>query len=260
MTPAYKKPLVWFQVRSNSRKRFDEASLRELGKSLRVRQLQALVCLPDGIIICGERRFRAAQMEGLDDLEVKIITDPISEAEFDRLQLVENLQREELTNAEKCEGCVKFAKLNPTTAHKQIAEQLHVSPSLITIWMSWAKAIEPVRQALAADGITLNEMYGITQKPDQAAALAEKLADRAVRRQRKSPAENDGSVARVKQLKVPLASGAVVQISGASVTLGDCIEAAQDALKAMKKAQADGLDSRTAQAVFRDVAAKARVS
>ena len=122
------KPLAWFKVKSNSRKTFDEVALRLLGQQLRIRQLQPLVCLPDGTIVCGERRYRAAVLEGLAELNVTIITDPITEAEFDRLQLVENLQRQDLSNSEKCAGCVKFVRNNPGMTFKEVAQALGVDP------------------------------------------------------------------------------------------------------------------------------------
>jgi hypothetical protein len=59
---------------------------------------------------------------------------------------------------------------------------------------------------------------------------------------------------RVTRLKVPLPGGATVQVSGAGISLDDAIEATSEALKAMKKAREDGLDSKTAQAVFKDKA------
>jgi hypothetical protein len=56
---------------------------------------------------------------------------------------------------------------------------------------------------------------------------------------------------------VPLSGGATVQVSGPGITLNDAIKAMQDALKAMQRARDDGLHSKTAQAVFRDMSKKA---
>src|SRR5439155_551380 len=83
------------------------------GESLKVRQLEPVVCLPDGTIICGERRLHGAELAGMSDLEVKIIDDPLTEAEFRRLQFTENVLREDLTGHEKWQGCVELLRLNP---------------------------------------------------------------------------------------------------------------------------------------------------
>jgi ParB/RepB/Spo0J family partition protein len=174
--PMTTRPLSWFKVKRNSRKRFDQESLRALGKELRVRQIAPLVCLPDGTIICGERRYRAAVMERLTELNVAIITDAITEAEFDRFQLVENLHRTDLSNSEKCEGCVQFARNHPEMTLKQIGEELHVDPSMVTRWLAWEKCIAAVQQALTEDTITLQRMYKLSQLPhdEQAAEMSGK--------------------------------------------------------------------------------------
>ena len=61
MSIVCKKPLAWFKRKPQIRKRFDEAEDRRLGESLKVRQLEPLICLPDGTVICGERRYRGGR-------------------------------------------------------------------------------------------------------------------------------------------------------------------------------------------------------
>ena len=257
------KPLAWFRVKSNSRKHFDEAGLRELGRDLRIRQIQPLVCLPDGTIICGERRYRAAVMEGLIELAVSIITDPIAEGEFDRLQLSENLHRKDLNNSEKCEGCVKFARLNPGMTNKQIAEVLNVDPSLVTRWMAWEKVIEPVREALAAGKISLTGLYAISLVPpeQQAELLATALAapnaaavTSASRRQRNG--NGKGDTVRIDRCPLPLPSGIQVTVTGKNLSLADLITALGEAMKEAKSAADQMLDIRTLAVVAKDKAAK----
>ena len=113
MVQVVKKSLGWFKAKPQARKRFDETELRQLGDSLKARQLQPLVCLPDGTIIAGERRYRAALLAGMTELEVKIIDDPVTEAECKRLQFTENVQRQDLTGYEQWQGCAELLRLNP---------------------------------------------------------------------------------------------------------------------------------------------------
>jgi ParB/RepB/Spo0J family partition protein len=253
-----RKPLSWFKVKSNARKRFDEDELRRLGKSLRVRQLQALVCLPDGTIVCGERRFRAAQLEGLDSLEVTIIDDPISEAEYDRLQLVENVSRLDLTNAEKAAGCCQFAARNPGMSNKEIAEALHVDPGLVTRWRSWEKVIAAVRQALTDERIVLNDMYRISQLPeaDQQRALDLVLAGASpeqVRRQARQAGNGDKPGVRVNRIKVPVpGTNVTVAITGEGLSLDDGVAALSSLIRDMKKGAAQGWDGKTFEKVCKD--------
>ena len=51
------KPLSWFKANPQVRKAFDDAELRALGESLKVRQLQPVLARPDGTLIAGEPVF-----------------------------------------------------------------------------------------------------------------------------------------------------------------------------------------------------------
>jgi len=65
------KPLGWFKVGPQARKHFEEADLRQLGESLKVKQLQPVLAREDGWLIAGERRLRAATLVGLPELMVR---------------------------------------------------------------------------------------------------------------------------------------------------------------------------------------------
>ena len=107
------KPLKWFKVAPQARKHFDEAELRQLGESLKVRQIQPVVARPDGMLIAGERRLRAASLVGLAELQVVISEEPLTESELRILQLAENLHRADLRDSEKCQACEELLRLNP---------------------------------------------------------------------------------------------------------------------------------------------------
>jgi len=83
---------------------FDETTLAELADSIkRVGILQPILVRPlhDGRyeIIAGERRWRAAQQAGLD--EVPCVVRQVSDAEAQILALVENVHREDLSEYER---------------------------------------------------------------------------------------------------------------------------------------------------------------
>lgn len=69
-----RKSILWFKADPNQpRKTFDDAELRQLGDSLKAKQLYPLICKPDGTIIDGERRWRAAQLVGLEMLACIVV-------------------------------------------------------------------------------------------------------------------------------------------------------------------------------------------
>ncbi len=84
----------------------DENGLAELGRSLRRRQLQAIVVRPnrDGrekpyLLVAGERRHRAAILEGLPQLRARVME--MDDEEAEDMQLAENIHRKNLTQIEE---------------------------------------------------------------------------------------------------------------------------------------------------------------
>ena len=95
--------------RYQPRRRFAEEQIIELAQSVREKGiLQPLVVRPDSErpgtydIICGERRWRAAQAAQL--YEVPIIVKELDDSQALEVALIENVQRQDLTPLEEAEG------------------------------------------------------------------------------------------------------------------------------------------------------------
>jgi len=261
MVVMVKKPLSWFKVKTQARKQFDENELRRLGESLKVRQLQPLVCLPDGTIVCGERRYRAAPLVDIKELEVKIIEDAVTEAEFRRLQLTENVQRQGLTGHEQFQACEELLRLNPGWTQKDLAEQLHIDPSMVIRSLSPSKCIERVQQALAEGKIGISHCYEISRLAEdkQEAALEMKLkgASRdklAIHARRQI--NGDKLTVRMDRVKCDLGNKLSVMVSGKELGLDELIDALGMAQKEARKARDQNLDVKTFAAVLRRRALK----
>ncbi len=88
-----------------SRKKFDEAKLKELAESIKHHNLaQPLVVAQSAIpgeyeLIAGERRLRAARMAGVR--EVPVVVKTVNEKEKFLISLIENIQREDLNPIEE---------------------------------------------------------------------------------------------------------------------------------------------------------------
>ena len=92
---------------SQPRKDFERQPLEELAASIEVNGiLQPLVARTNGEgqleLIAGERRWRAAQIAGLET--VPVIVREASDSQVLELALVENLQREDLNPVEEAQG------------------------------------------------------------------------------------------------------------------------------------------------------------
>jgi ParB family transcriptional regulator, chromosome partitioning protein len=82
----------------------EDNTLQELGDSLRKRQLQAILLRPikgqkPYRLVCGERRFRAARLVGLDSLLAIVVE--MTDDDAQEFQLAENIHRKNLTQIEE---------------------------------------------------------------------------------------------------------------------------------------------------------------
>ena len=257
------KPLSFFKINPQVRKSFDEGDLRRLGESLKVKQIQPVLCQPDGTLIAGERRYRAAKLVGLLSLEVKIADETLTEPEVRRWQLVENMQRSDLKAIEQVDGLEELARLNPGT-NKELAELLNIDPSMVTRLRSVARCIPAVRDALSAGSIGISDAYALSKcstPEEQATLLSLKLGGASrdsieiERAGRKSRTRTAGAV-KVSRVKCLLPSGYTVVVSGEGVSLEDAAVALADAIKEMKRARDMGYTAKTFSAAMADKAKK----
>lgn len=76
------------------------------------------------MIVCGERRFRAALKAGLSEVPA-LIDEDLSEADRLEVQLAENILRRDLSITERANAFARFAKIHPD--HKTAAKRLGIS-------------------------------------------------------------------------------------------------------------------------------------
>jgi ParB family chromosome partitioning protein len=102
-------------------------------------------------IVSGERRFRAAEMAGLD--EIPAIELDIDEREVIEIALIENMQRKDLTPFEESEGILALQERFDYT-HEKIAQVLSKSRTTVTESLVLAAIPETVRELCEEHGIT----------------------------------------------------------------------------------------------------------
>jgi len=135
------------------RTKMDPDALADLAASIRSRGLmQPLVVRPIGDqgyeLIAGERRWRAAQMAGLDELPV-VIRDVPDDAAL-AMSLIENIQRENLNPMEQAAGVQRLIDEFSMT-HEQAADAIGRSRSATTNLLRLLKLPKPV-QGMVMDG------------------------------------------------------------------------------------------------------------
>jgi ParB family chromosome partitioning protein len=103
------------------------------------------------LIIAGERRWRAANLAGLQ--EVPCIELDLTDREIAEIALIENLQRKDLTIWEVADGLAFLADKFGYT-HEQIANRIGKSRTTVTESLTIAGLPEPVRRQCREAGLS----------------------------------------------------------------------------------------------------------
>ena len=98
---------------TNPRRSFDQTALSELAESIKTQGILApLVVRPVGQhfeIVAGARRYRAAQLAGLETVPVRIVE--LTDAQALEASIVENLQRRDVHPLEEAQGFAALLNL-----------------------------------------------------------------------------------------------------------------------------------------------------
>ena len=182
------------------RRHFDQAALEELAASVRKQGLlQPLLVRPKGDayeLVAGERRYRAAQLAGLQ--EVPVIVRDLDDRQALELALVENLQREDLNPLEEALGYQRLLDLGHSQA--QVAEAVGKARSTVTNALRLLQLDEESRDQLAAGRISAGHARALLMAPEAersqllrrivkeklSVRQAEKLASRPARQRRQA--------------------------------------------------------------------------
>ncbi len=143
----------------NTRRTFKDAGLAELADSIRQKGvINPLIARPigeDGVafeIAAGHRRYRAAQLVGVEQLPVIIRN--YSDDEFLEVLTVENLQREEVHPMEEAEGYSELLR-RPGYDIAAIAAKIGKDSGYVHRRLRLIELIQPLRDAFRAERITL---------------------------------------------------------------------------------------------------------
>jgi len=217
--------------RFQPRTKMDEASLDELAASIREQGvMQPILVRPvEGgrfEIVAGERRWRAAQRAGLDQVPALVRNVPDQAALA--LALIENIQREDLNPLEEANGLARLIDQFGLT-HESAAKAIGRSRSAVTNLLRLRELAKPVQQSLLDGAIDMGHaraLLALSAGAQTAAAarvvaqglsvretekLVATLVNGGKRRARSSAQPRDADVARLEQ-EIAEALGATVTI------------------------------------------------
>ena len=128
------------------RQHFDEQALQELADSISAQGvIQPIVVRPQGShyeLIAGERRWRAAQIAGLQTIPV-VIRDLDSKSAA-AIALIENIQREDLNPLEESQALMRLIEEFDLT-HQQVADSVGRSRAAVSNLLRLLDLADPVK-------------------------------------------------------------------------------------------------------------------
>lgn len=168
------------------RRHFDDDALNELADSIRAHGvLQPITVKPklgeigqgdyDYVIVSGERRWRATKMAGLDSIPAMVRPDlTMDSATVAVLQLVENLQRSDLTLWETAQGC---AALVDAVGLEGAAKRLGYSKPWVSQRANVVSLPEAIRdlieRGLLTDVETAHNLHALAEIDEEGADTVE---------------------------------------------------------------------------------------
>lgn len=154
------------------RRHFDETALTELAASIKARGLlQPIVVKRDRdgyLLMAGERRWRAAQIAGLESVPALVRDDDPLE-----IAMIENLQREDLTPLEEAEGLGRLIDQFGYT-HETLAELLGKSRPYVSNTLALRRLPDAIKaQYHAAPQVSREILINIAraESPERQATL-----------------------------------------------------------------------------------------
>ena len=163
----------------NTRRTFKDDGLQELADSIRQKGvISPLIARPIGEdgkifeIAAGHRRYRAAQLAGVEQLPV--IVRGYTDDEFLEVLTVENLQREGVHPMEEAEGYLELLR-RPGYDVAAIAAKIGKDYSYVTRRIRLTELIQPLRDAFRAEKLTLGHAQVLARLgADQQRSIADR--------------------------------------------------------------------------------------
>ena len=166
------------ESKSNPRRIFEDAALKELAESIRSQGvLSPLLVRPlnerSFEIVAGARRYRAAQMAESETVPVRIVN--LTDAEALEAQLIENLQRRDVHPLEEAQGFRALLNLDePKYSIEQIAAKTGKSPAYVATRIKLTELSPAVVEAFYKEEIGVGHalLLAKLQPAEQEQALA----------------------------------------------------------------------------------------
>jgi len=126
---------------------FDQEALQELADSIRAQGVvQPVIVRPEGShfeLVAGERRWRAAQLAGLQ--KIPVVIRELDARSAAAIALIENIQREDLNPLEEAQAFLRLIEEFDLT-HQQVADSVGRSRAAVSNLLRLLDLADPVKE------------------------------------------------------------------------------------------------------------------
>lgn len=174
------------------RKQFDEADLQQLAESIKDHELLQPIRVRwsdehnKWVIVSGERRFRAHQLNGATEIAVVVDEKDRSVGEIRIHQIVENLQRSGFRPCEEAKAFAEAMSLQNINA-AELSRQLKKGRSYVSQSLSLLNLPEHMQAAVDAGTLPVREAYKLAREEngDKTGSPTPKTMPKASRKKRR---------------------------------------------------------------------------
>jgi ParB/RepB/Spo0J family partition protein len=213
----------------------------------------------------GHRRVQAAILKGWPTLKAVESDRVLTKDELTLWQLVNDVQREHLTPAERAKAAIKVRLANPDMTVKQLDGLINMGESLLWKYLQAERLSSVAMEAFEDGRIGLTEMVEVAKHPhDKQADQLGKSRDE-IRKGRKRQETDELPPERTAKVKIPLAINTTDLTANGTVTVASLPGEEMDmdgveglltaALKAVRDAKKKGISPKSFSALMKDVAA-----
>lgn len=150
------------------RARFDKARLEELAQSIRVNGVvQPLLVRRHGRhyqLVAGERRWRAAQLAGLE--RVPVVVRDIPDEKMLELALIENIQRQELNAIEEAQAYKRLIETLGLT-QETVAQRVGRDRSFVTNYLRLLRLPQDLQQLVEEEKLSMGHARALLGIDDE---------------------------------------------------------------------------------------------
>ncbi len=163
------------------RKEFEPSAIEELAASIKEKGILQPVVVKkinetDYELICGERRFRAATLCGLN--EIPAVVKDVAQDDFLEWALIENIQRQDLNPLEEAEAYRRLAE-ERILSHDEIAKRVGKNRTTVTNMLRLLRLPEEVLRLIANGLLSIGHARALLglMTPEHQRQLAKRIAE-----------------------------------------------------------------------------------